>query len=111
MSIDLQTKCRDRADWTFDYFLAKRFKKSELEEAYKVHIGPTKVREFKGPARSVGTQALHQIGTARRKDMIVYLEKALKIYDDIPDNGDQFFGRYEVYDYFIQTNEFMKRFK
>ena len=43
--------------------------------------------------------------------MIVYLKKALKIYDDVPDNGDQFFGRYEVYDYFIQTNEFMKRFK
>lgn len=88
MSIDLQTKCRDRADWTFDYFLVKRFTKSELEEAYKVHVGPTKVREFKGPARSVGTYAIKELGTARRKDVIKYIEKALEIYDTVPSNGE-----------------------
>ncbi len=92
MSIDLQTKCKEYTEWTFDYFLAKRFTKSELEEAYRVYIGPTHVREFRGPARSVSTQALKQIGTARRKDMLVYLDKALKIYDDVPRNGDQYFG-------------------
>jgi len=88
MSIDLQTKCKEYTEWTFDYFLAKRFRRCELEEAYEVYTGATKVREFKGVARSVGTYAIKELGTARRKDVIKYIEKALEIYDTVPSNGE-----------------------
>ena len=88
MSVDLQTNSKECANWTFDYFLAKRFRRCELEEAYEVYVGSTKVREFKGVARSVGTYAIKELGTARRKDVTKYIEKALEIYDTVPSNGE-----------------------
>lgn len=98
-------------DWTFDYYLAKRFRKIELEEAYDVYTGPMKVRDFKGIARSVATHLRKEYGSADRKQITESLKKALEIYDSVPDNGDEFFGRYEVSDYWRRFDAIMKNFK
>ena len=87
--------------WTFDYFLVKRYRKVELEEAYEIYTSNIPLLQFKGIARTIARKSSERLGRAYRKEITECLRNALEMYDSVLDNGEDFYQRF-VKDYYSE---------